>query len=176
MFTLHSLRFNVYVIDSCLSNVGLSMCEQSICPVFVPVEKHSFIWPAADNQCVCGSELNWSSHSTGQAALLPDQTDHTQTHEHGVQIRSLLGFYCWNVFYFNINYLDGFSGTHCLLSTLWLSLSRCTHEGGTGTRRRGQTQIILFNEDIKAGQGRADSQKHRGVTSRPDEIKLKRQD
>ncbi len=52
-------------------------------------------------------------------------------------------------------------------------LSRCTHEGGTGIRRRGHTQIIVFNEtssqDSETG--------YTGeVTSRPDEIKLKRQD
>ncbi len=30
-------------------------------------------------------------------------------------------------------------------------LSPCTHEGGARTRKRGQTQIIVFNVDIKAG-------------------------
>ncbi len=39
-----------------------------------------------------------------------------------------------------------------------LLLSRCTHKGGTGTRRRGYTQIKIFNVDIKAGQGRTQRQ------------------
>jgi len=33
---------------------------------------HSFIRPAADNQSVFGSKINWLCHSAGQAALLPD--------------------------------------------------------------------------------------------------------
>ncbi len=36
--------------------------------------------------------------------------------------------------------------------------------------------IIVFNDDIRARQGKADSQKHQRVTSRPDQIKLNRQD
>ncbi len=44
------------------------------------------------------------------------------------------------------------------------------------TQTKIKLKIIVFNDDIRAGQGRADSQKHRGLTSRPDEIKLKRQE
>ncbi len=55
-------------------------------------------------------------------------------------------------------------------------LSRCTHEGGTRTRRRERKlKILVFNDD-KAGQDKAERQDTPGVTSRPDEIKLKRQD
>ncbi len=45
-----------------------------------------------------------------------------------------------------------------------------------------KTQIIVFNVDIKGGQGKARQGRtymdriHRGVTSRPDQIKLNRQD
>ncbi len=40
---------------------------------------------------------------------------------------------------------------------------------------RIKLKITVFNKD-KARQGRADTQEHRGVTSRPDKIKLNRQD
>ncbi len=43
------------------------------------------------------------------------------------------------------------------------------------TQMRTWTQITVFNED-KAGQGKADRQETPGVTSRPDKIKLKRQE
>ncbi len=55
-------------------------------------------------------------------------------------------------------------------------LSRCTQQGGTRTRRRGRKlKIIVFNEN-NTGQGKADRQETPGVTSRPDLIKLNRQD
>ncbi len=44
-------------------------------------------------------------------------------------------------------------------------LSRCTHEGGSGTRSRGlKTQIIIFNLDKqgRAGQGKADMDRNTG--------------
>ncbi len=55
-------------------------------------------------------------------------------------------------------------------------LSRCTQQGGyRNTQTSTLTQITVFNED-KAGQGKADRQETPGVTSRPDEILLKRQE
>ncbi len=55
-------------------------------------------------------------------------------------------------------------------------VSRCTQQGGyRNTADEDVTQITVFNED-KAGQGKADRQETPGVMSRPDEIKVSRQD
>ncbi len=56
------------------------------------------------------------------------------------------------------------------------SVSRCTQQGEMrNTQMRIKLKITVFNKD-KAGQGRADTQEHRGVTSRPDDTKLNRQE
>ncbi len=48
-------------------------------------------------------------------------------------------------------------------------LSRCTQQGGTrNTQTRIKLKYTVFNSD-EARQGRADTQEHRGVMSRPDE-------
>ncbi len=46
----------------------------------------------------------------------------------------------------------------------------------TGTCRRGRKLKITVFNDIRARQGKADRQEHRGVTSRPDDTKLNRQE
>ncbi len=53
-------------------------------------------------------------------------------------------------------------------------LSRCTQQGETrNTQTRRYFKIIVFNDDIKVRQGNAETP---GITSRPDEMELKRQD
>ncbi len=48
-------------------------------------------------------------------------------------------------------------------SKIWPWLSRCTQQGGTRTRRRGRKlKIIVFNGDIKAGQGMTDMDRNTG--------------
>ncbi len=67
---------------------------------------------------------------------------------------------------------------HCLL--FWSGLlSRCTQQGGTRTCRwGGKLKYTVFNGHIKAGldKARLTWTETPGVTSRPDEIKLNRQD
>ncbi len=53
------------------------------------------------------------------------------------------------------------SGINCPVLQCIIHLSRCTHEGGTGTRRRGY-KLIVFNGDIKAGQGMTDMDRNTG--------------
>ncbi len=57
-------------------------------------------------------------------------------------------------------------------------LSRCTHEGGTGTRRRGYKLKLCFlirtSRQDMTGQGSTHKQDTPGITSRPDNIKLNR--
>ncbi len=59
--------------------------------------------------------------------------------------------------------------------TVWSGLlSRCTHQGETrNTQTRIYFKIIVFNDDIKVRQGKVDTP---GITSRPDDMELKRQD
>ncbi len=72
-----------------------------------------------------------------------------------------------------------------ILNTLFLVIQIRVRQPAVTVHTRGRNKdmqtriklkIIVFNEDIRARQGKADSQKHQGVTSRPDEIKLNKQD
>ncbi len=55
-------------------------------------------------------------------------------------------------------------------------LLRCTQQGETrNTQTRINLKLTVFNVD-EARQGRADTQEHQGVTSRPENTKLNRQE